>query len=305
MIETYESLLGDCTTLNRVNAVHIALEGSLTPLELQLMWETVCNDAFWVNGERLNKTVPIPALRAASEQWLNKLKGYHDASGKAVPEPFLRKEMLKTVTLFTDGGPRDGKTLLICFCGSGHRPMMPSTSFIQSLDAVRVDFAVLRDIPYRSYRHGLAGVADSLETLQEELPKLLEFGRYRRICVLGISGGAAAALLTTLLGGYHAAIAVGAGRPDSIRWADPDGSTAGSRLADAAKGSATKRIALLYGAQSPRDQTAAEALASIISATVFRITDPVYVVAHNALYPLLGQGRLAAFLEEHLELYSA
>lgn len=303
MIDEYRRLLAQCPTINQVNRLHISLESLFTPTELLFMWDLVCvRSDFWTRIEPLNDRIDPASLRHVCVSWLDKLKGLHDLSGKRDPEPYLRRELTRTVILFTDGRPPEGKSLLVCFCGAGHRPMMPAMTFAQCLDAAHTDFALLRDLPFQSYTQGLANVADTLEALQVALPKMLQFDRYRRTGVLGISGGGIAAMLSALRWDSSAAVAVGPNKPTSPRWVKESGEHVGIELRRARESSKTQKLTILYGAQSPRDRLAAEAFASYVPVELVEVVDPDIPVPHNALYPILRQGRLPGFLNDVYEL---
>ncbi len=298
MIDEYRGLLAQCPTVNQVHRLHITLESLFTPAELLSTWQEVCVDTeFWRDAEALNTRLDPATLRTVCTSWLEKLKGLHDLSGKPDPEPYLRRELTKTVILFSDGRPPDGKTLLVCFCGTGHRPMMPAMTFIQCLDASRTDFALLRDLPFQAFIKGLAPLADTLDGLQKVLPKMLRFQSYRRIVVLGISGGGIASMLSALHWDSPVAISVGPNRPTSPRWTRESGEHAGIDLQRARKSSKTERLIVLYGAQSPRDKVAAEALSEFVPVELVEVSDPQSPVHHNALYPILRQGYLPEFLD--------
>jgi hypothetical protein len=299
MIADYRQRLGLCPTVNQVHRLHITLESLLTPAGLLSMWDAVCTQPeFWKGPEPINNDIDPAALRQVCVTWLEKLKVMHDLGGKPEPEPYQRRELTPTVTLFSNGEPPDGKSLLVCFTGSGHRPMMPPMTFVQCLDAGTTDLALLRDLSLEAYTQGLAHVADTLEGMQAHLPVLLQFHRYRRVDVLGISGGGIAALLSALRWNSAVGVAVGPTKPTIPRWTKASGDHVGMDLRSARQDSKTQKLAILYGAQSPPDKLAAEALASYIPVELMEISDPEGPVHHNALYPILRQGRLPKFLAE-------
>ena len=299
MIADYRERLGQCQTVNQIHRLHITLEVLFTPAGLLSLWDAVCiQSEFWEGPDLINNDIDPAVLRQVCVSWLEKLKGMHDLSGKPEPEPYLRREMTPAVTLFSNGEPPDGKSLLVCFSGSGHRPMMPPMTFVQCLDASRTDFALLRDLSLEAYTQGLAHVADTLEGMLVKLPGLLQFHRYLRVDALGISGGGIAALLSALRWNSAVGVAVGPTKPTIPRWTKASGDHVGMDLRSARLDSRTQKLAILYGAQSPTDRVAAEALASYIPVELMEISDPEGPVHHNALYPILRQGRLPKFLED-------
>jgi hypothetical protein len=297
VVAAYEQLLKQCHSLNMVNSTHINLGSLLIPKEVLALEEAVCADNFWINGARLTSTIPLGDVRRVSEDWLGKLISFHNYSAKPLPEPFERRELLNTLTLFSDGSDTSSKTLIIGFTGAARRLMMPSCSFLQSLEASRVDLAILRDIPFQGFSQGAKGIGDSLEAMQDRLPDMLNFSAYRQVSVIGTSGGCIAALLIALRLRLKAAMLVGIGQPDAPRWNGPDGITGSSLLRDAAR-NATLRASFWFGARSMPDQLAAEAVSREVAGTLV----PVAGAGHNALYPLLQQNVLGEVLKKFLDI---
>jgi hypothetical protein len=299
LIEVYEGLLRQCRSLNWVDHTHYALEGSLTPSDVLYLYPVLCGDDFWVDAERLTVKIPLPELKSSSRKWIEKLKNFHDLSGKSEPEPFGRLEVLNTLTLFTDGREAGEKTLIVCFTGSGARPMMPVCAFMQALDARRVDLAVLRDIPFRGFRQGILGIGDSFDAILSALPRLLQFEGYARVAVIGISAGAMPALLFSLINAVTAALLVGI-VPNDPRWHSTE-RTGLDLVKRANRLASVPKVTLVYGAQAAEDIVQSEAIAGILPATLVCVSDPENGVGHNALFPLLKQGRLGELLARALE----
>ncbi len=300
LIRVYEDLLRQCKSSNWFDHKHYALEGSLTPLDVLYLHRVLVGEGFWIGAERLTAQMPLPELMIASRKWIEKLKTFHDFTGKSEPEPFGRHEMFNTLTLFTDGRNPGPKTLIVCFTGNGSRPMMPVSAFMQALDARSVDLAILRDIPFRSFRQGMSGIGDSFAAILEALPKLLKFENYAQVAVIGISAGGMPALLFGLVHAVKAALVVGI-VPNDPMWHSAE--RPGLELVKSAYRPANvPKVTLAYGAQSPADIVQSAAVADIVPATLVQVSDPAAAVGHNALFPLLEQGRLRAFLAGALEL---
>jgi hypothetical protein len=65
MIELYERLTRGCQTKNQVNAVHIALENRMTPLEVASLWSNLTREASWPERARrrwLRRASKLPVL---------------------------------------------------------------------------------------------------------------------------------------------------------------------------------------------------------------------------------------------------
>lgn len=300
LIGIYEDLLRQCKSSNWFDHKHYALEGSLTPSDVLCLHSVLKSHDFWAEAERLTVQIPLPELMIASRRWIEKLKTFHDFNGKPAPEPFGRHELFNTLTLFTDGRNPGAKTLVVCFTGNGSRPMMPVSAFMQALDARRADLAILRDIPFRSFRQGMSGIGDSFAAILEHLPKLMKFESYARVVVIGISAGGMPALLFGLVHAVKAAMLVGI-VPNDPMWHSAE--RPGLELVKSAYRPANvPKVTLVYGAQSPADIVQSAAIAGILPATLVPVSDPAAAVGHNALFPLLEQGRLGALLHDSLGL---
>ena len=301
MIEAYLKRFVECRTINEVNHVHIAMTNLMTPREAVLLLKEITRHA----GSFLPRNVDADkakVLRSTAVGNITRAARDVVGTGKATAEPYGRRALAKGLHVFSDGTGRAAKTLLIGFSGNAERLMMPTPIILQNIDAASVDVAVLRDLRKAGYRDGLEGIGDSLEALIDALPDLLAFSDYRRVATLGTSGGALPALLAGLRLRADAAMSVGGNGPDDPRWQRPDGIGARELIAAYAGSHSRTRVALVHGAQSPRDQAAAEAIAALVAATLVPVSDPAGPVGHGALYPLVGQRRLAAFLKEHLGL---
>ncbi len=303
MITIYDRVTAQCQTLNQLNAVHIALEVSMTPLEMLRLWSEVQDgQPYWTVGPVANTALPREKFKEAAQNWLNKLKGFHEMIGKPEPEPFERRELMKSVHLFSDGKPPDGKTLLLCLNGAGHMPMMPTGTFLQAIDARKVVVATLRDYRKTGYRAGIEGIGDTLQEVWAALPRLFHFEAYRRVTTIGISGGGLPAVMTAVALGLDAVVSAGGNSPIDPRWGLSDGST-GADFIKALKGpKLPEKIVAIHGSHAEPDKKAADDLAAILPAETIPIYMPGYEWGHNALYPMLVQGTLPGFLEEHLGL---
>ena len=303
MIPIYVNRVRVCQTLNQLNAAHIGLERLITPAELIELWQTgFVEDGLCEATAVVNPNFERPEYRANVRAWLERTKTFHDLARKAEIEPFLRREIARSLTLFYGPGERAEKTLLLCFNGVANAPMMPPVTLLQVLDARRVDIAMLKDIPFRGFCQGMVDIGDSLEAVIAALPGLLTIGAYRQVCVLGISGGALASLFVAQRLHLRSVLMCGSRGLDDKRWDRGDGVsiaqwiTAGRQLAP------DLRVVVTHGKGYERDERPANELAPLLGITPRVISSPHEEIGHNTLFPQLKDGRLGAFLVETLGL---
>jgi hypothetical protein len=298
MIEIYQRLIANCRTINQVNAVHIGLEVVLTPAEAEMLWVGLGEGAsLWEDAAPSNSFIDPAAFKANAQAWVQKLRSLAAMSGKSVAEPFMRTELLKSVTNFSAGGDRRDKQLLLFFCGSGHIPMMPSCSFLQTLDASRMDVVFLKDYKTSGFRSGIEDLAPSMEAVWAALPANLSFSAYREVISMGVSGGGIMALLTALDLNLRKAIAVAPNSPDEDRWTF-SGRSGRDRVVAAREANPQCELLVLFGTDAPLDRHAAEILRDIADAELLEIAVPGILVKHNALFPMHWSHRLTAFNAE-------
>lgn len=289
-------------SVNQLNRVHIALENVMTPM---LAWQLAPQITASPATSLLAIRDPAPdshmaatlgqQLYVSAEEWRERLIRHMMLAGKAVPEKYARRRLKRDVFLFSDPGAKGIKRLLIVFAGGAMRPMMPLHAFLQHLDAAKTDVLFLRDPKRDGFRGGLFGVGGSLEEVVARLPELLEQRSFDALSTLGTSAGGVPALLAGLALGARSVLSVGGSRPD--RW-EFGGRPVAESLASLRHGTGrNSKIFLMLGAQSPEDQFAAEATASILGATILAVSDRDSPVRHGALFPLAQQGRLALVLE--------
>lgn len=301
MLDYYDSLIAKCTTLNQVNRAHITLSNIITPDEAMLLWRSLFKDGIHA-GPPPSPSSAFSAedLRQAAREWINKQRLDLAASGKDGIEPFLRRILHENATLFTDGRPRDAKTLVVALTGANYRMMMPVPTFLQNLDASTTDLVIIRDGMRHGYRKGVAGLADSVEDLADRLPDWLEMSSYRRVCGLGISAGGLPTLLVGLRLGIPNLLLVGPSGPSDARWARPGHPAIADTVRAAGADGTRRRIVIAYGAQCEEDREGAREIADLIDVRIVEVSDPFEPVGHPALHPLAARGKLAAFLHEHL-----
>lgn len=302
MLSYYDGLVAQSRSMNEINRIHIAFSNTITPAELVEL-----NDSLFVEGKH---TAPLlrgdcqftaGELRASARTWVEAMMDHLRHAGKPDPEPFGRKDIRKSVTLYSDGGPTEQKTLLITLPGSNFRLMMSIPQFLQHMDARTTDVLIIRDGTRSDYTAGLEGLAPSMAELGAGLQQLLDLGRYKRLAGIGVSAGGLPIILLATQLQFDAALSCGGGSPYDRKW-DKSVVTPEEVLKRAAASGFNRRITVAYGAESPPDKKSAEDIAGCLMVQPVEVAVKDEKVEHNILYPLSRTGRLPAFLSEHLGL---
>ncbi|MDB5539357.1 MAG: hypothetical protein JWQ89_1084 [Devosia sp.] len=301
MLEDYDRLIASCRSMNGVNRVHIAFGNTLTPVEVLALSEALfvkgIHDGPTLSGEQ---SFSARELKEAAREWVDELFQDLRPVGKVDPEPFVRRDIRKNVTLFTDGADAREKALLLAFPGGNHRIMMPIAAFLQNLAAAATDVVVIRDGTRTRYINGIEGLADSIEELADALPALLQVQRYKRVYALGVSAGGLPLLMVALQIGIENIVICGAISPFAPRIERPGATPIADVLRAANANGKPKHIVAVHGADSPEDKQAAADIASCIDAKVVEVSSPNFAVMHNTLHRLHKDGDLPAFLDAHL-----
>lgn len=129
--------------------------------------------------------------------------------------PFVKFRLSKNVYFYSTANKN--KNLLICFCGTKNRLMMPIPVFLQYIDHKIYDVLVLRD-PYRlCYHSGIPGFGLTLENSANELADIVLRGKYQQVKTFGTSGGGYASLCLGLYLNVKKAISVGGCHPSNYQ----------------------------------------------------------------------------------------
>ncbi len=302
ILEVYTGFVARCPTINQLNSVHIALDATITPLEIaELHAQLVDSSTYWDEARHGNTRVDPQRLRNTSCDWVKGRQLMCNMSLKRRPEPFHREEMLPTITRFSNAEGPHGKWLVVVVCGNTFTPMVPTPAFLQALDARRVDMVLMRDFNRQGFRQGVGGISDDILSSMERLPRILDFAAYDAVSFVGISGGGMPSLIFGIGTGARSVVYVGGNAPTDPRWNASDGTNARDLLLELAEGKAVPQIKLIFGRES-KDRPAAEAIAALFPATLVEVTDEQLDVGHNSLHPLLLRGRLSAFLNKQIGL---
>jgi len=314
MIDVYRRAARRCRTLNQFNALHIALENRITPLELMALRAA---QGPWFHlrrlqqrGQRLLRKVglsaddPMPPGELR-DRWLREQLGLYRHSAKAQPEPYQRRRLSRHLRLYSAGGPRHDKNLLICFVGSSQRPFLPVPVFLQHVDAAANDVLMVGYPRGKGHRHGLPELGSTLEQTIDKLRDIADIHSYRHCAAIGTSGGGTPAILTALRLGLPVVLSAGGGSPSDPRWFAALGEEAGDRARHYAQAATVQpRVVLAFGIDQPKDVAAAQAFAACIPAELWPVSDGRLQVLHNVFSPLLKRRHLRGFLEAAMNVPS-
>jgi hypothetical protein len=295
--------------------LHIALDNRMTPQQAVALHDALMATRGWRSEWTFLPTKLIARTRQrwpqwfgaagrgaqrAYEQrrWLHKLKAMLDQGAKARPEPFVRTRLHPAIHLYSAGGDRAGKTVVLGFTGSSARLLMPTSVFLQHLDARTTDLVLIRYPAGQGFSRGIPGLAGGFGASVERLRTLIRIDEYAASVTLGTSGGGLAALMTAMQLGAAAAMSVGGRGPDEPRWREALGTSVGAVLQEHARQLAgPPHVFLVFGRDHAADKAAAEAMARVVPARLVEIVDPRGKVGHNALLPPLLRGELRTLLE--------
>lgn len=282
-------------TENQLNALVIALENRMTPLESYEI-----SKEFSAGSVEKVPVVPAlvePALRFAQHQALHLA-----TAGKQMPERFWRQRVRKQMRLFSDPSvPRHEKTLVLCFTGRAHRMTMPLAPFLQHLDASTMDVAVISPVRAHDrldFMFGFSGLGESIYDSIDYLPSVLKIQDYVQTIAIGASGGGIPAIVAALRLGLPTAVAAAPSNPNDPRWPEAFGAELPDELNRLACLGAMPAIHVVYAPQNLRDKASAEALAGILPVNLFKVFAPE--ASSQNLHAILGfamiHGRLAELL---------
>ncbi|WP_423067605.1 hypothetical protein [Devosia sp. CN2-171] len=302
LLETYYRHVSQVRSINSINQINIAFGNTITPQEVVDLEGALFTPGHVVPELRGDRFFSDEELKATAREWIEDAFAHLQLVGKAEAEPFLRRDLRKSMTFYTDGGQANGKTLVVAFPGANNRLMMPVATLLQALDASKVDIVLIRDPTHSAYLKGLEDFADSRDGLFDALPSYLNFAAYARVSSLGVSAGGLPALLLASRLGLTAVLACGADSPLDPRLHEKGGAAAAAALRSAAESNHRSHVAIVFGAQHPEDREAATEIGGILGVEPLEISNAAHDVRHNVLVPLAEEGRLSSFLAEHLRL---
>jgi hypothetical protein len=278
MIEAFVEKLGGCRLDRDFFKVHSEAERTFTPLEIHALLERASG-------------LPQP-----TQAWLNRITRF-TRFREGPPMRYRRNAISANIDLYSDpDAPPSGKRLIIGFCGTAQRLLMPVASMLQLLPGQECDLVVLRDPTLRHFMAGVASYADSFSGLLKSLAADLSVHEYRRLYCYGTCMGGFAALRAGLLLRAQRSISVSGVFPWHVRrlLEEPDKELpAFDPLCDCYRGYASPLVCA-YSMSHERDREHAARLSRIIPAE--HLAAPG-MSAHNLVEKLAQRNALRMFFE--------
>jgi hypothetical protein len=302
MLKLYDELAGRARTMNQINLLHISLGNTITPSEAVFLYENLFRPGVHqMPALHADRTFTDNEFARAARDWIDKLMVDLRTIQKVDPEPFGRRDLRESVTLFTDGGPSADKTLLVTLPGGNFRLMMPIPTFLQNINAAKTDVLVIRDGTKSSYTAGLEGLAGSIGELGAGIRSLLDIEGYKRLAGIGVSAGALPIALVATQLDFDAVLCCGAGSPYHSKWENSAASPP-AILREAARSGFNRRVVIAYGAHSAADATSAAEISELLTVEAVEVSVDDFQIEHNILHPLSTRRLLGEFFERHLGL---
>ncbi|HRP77364.1 MAG TPA: hypothetical protein PKZ27_17325, partial [Rhodocyclaceae bacterium] len=184
------------------------------------------------------------------------------------------------------------KTLIVGFCSSAMRLMMPISRFLMHVDAERFDVLLLRDPDRNHYVHGVPEVCSDIQSLCEWLRCRVKGMGYNNVLSIGTSAGGVASLCVGIANGWKRAISVGSDAPSNHPALE-------AFLFDASQTDSQTEVMVFYSALNERDSRGARDIARILPEAI-QFGDAAST-KHNILDPAFKSGQLknlfAAFFD--------
>jgi acyl-CoA synthetase (AMP-forming)/AMP-acid ligase II/acyl carrier protein len=152
------------------------------------------------------------------------------------------------------------KALIVGFCSSSMRLMMPISRFLMHLDADRFDVLLLRDPGRNHYVHGIPGVCGDIDSLCDWLRTRVADMGYSEVISIGTSAGGVASLCAGVANHWKRSISVGADAPSS----HPALEKFLTRAAQHADTPPATEVMLFFGSGNQRDNTGAREISGIL-----------------------------------------
>lgn len=283
LVALYRRQIVKCHTLNQFNRLHIALAHRMTPLELKQISKVI------------TKSYPLPP----ATEWASLLRMQARRSGKAEPEPFVRKRLRPHLYLYSSGGPTREKTLAICFPGNSRRLMMALPTFLQHIDASRFDVLLVMRHGTAHYSNGVPGLAGSFAELMQVLRDVTKESAYKNVVSFGTSSGGVAAVLASIHLSLDKGISVSGSSVRSDGWKHVLKQARLRRRSEGWKGK--PQLMVVFGADHDVDRLRAGEMYGILRAELYPLPGQK---SHGAILGSLRRRKLKNLLESLLTVQS-
>jgi acyl-CoA synthetase (AMP-forming)/AMP-acid ligase II/acyl carrier protein len=190
------------------------------------------------------------------------------------------------------------KTLIVGFCSSSMRLMMPISRFLMHLDADRFDVLLLRDPGRNHYVHGIPGVSGDIGSLCDWLRVQVADMGYKRVISIGTSAGGVASLCAGVANHWDRAISVGADAPSNHATLEKYLSQA----AQLAGHPPATEVMVFYGEGNQRDSKGASEITALVPFA--RQCGDASSGKHNILEVAFKEGKLKNIFDRFFH-YSA
>jgi hypothetical protein len=194
------------------------------------------------------------------------------------------------VTLYSSGGDRREKVLLVGLCGRARNLCCATAMFLQYFPDTAYDLVVLTDATKIGFTGGILGYAQPFVAAIEKLRADLEIEGYRETRTLGVSSGGSPALLAAALLKSTRAVCIGGKLPTD---SDEYGKTpAAIELEAALRKTELDRAVAVFASGNSVDVANAQKLAKVVRVTLMAIPD---MDDHALIEPLDRRGELTGF----------
>jgi hypothetical protein len=242
-----------------------------------------------------------PELSPSAQSWLKQMTvlGQFD---KGEPQRFGAEILAPNIYLYRDPSvAREGKRLIVGFCGNANRLMLPIACVLQHLPSDLCDLLVLRDPTRSHYAKGIPPYAGSMPELIAKIAADVGAESYWRRYCYGTSMGGFAALRYGLLWQADRAISIGG----SFAWHprrlldEPHAALPPFDPLCACQTNGATALICAYGAENSKDQEEASRLSAILPVNHMAIPG---LSDHNIIKIQAANGSLSAFFQEIFEL---
>jgi len=235
---------------------------------------------------------PLRSLRVAVRKRRSIRQVENQFEGLTSIPHWSRSILTENSLLYADPlGTKSEKTLVLGFCGTLMRLMLPVYHHLIHLNPLTHDLLLIRDPARNHFELGSPGLGDSIEAVAESLGHFARQAGYHRTIAFGTSGGGLAAICSGLINGYDKIIAVS---PDSPLRHPP---LERCLSANVRAQTHVAAVHVFYGTLNVRDREAAEQLAACLPGVELF---PETTSNHNLIHELNEQRKLGRFLAKIL-----
>ncbi len=296
----YLRLANNCSTPNEHRKLNIKLETYLTADQ----WVRIENVINQQHGRISTWLAKQSATRYLAGRFFANSKLYSLVSKVSYAHKFsmkdmgrnrgvgklVRKQTTRTFSYFVHS-ENSTRSLLILWTGSGRRPMMPMSIFLEGVRPLQVDVLVIRpDQKTRSYTR-VKGFGENLSDAILGISGFITKNKYQNVYCQGQSLGTLPALLCTALPAIDRTLIAGPVDPQSI-----DAQVLGEFTSELLKAGIRPKVTIAVGTDAPKDILAAETVGQVFETQIIMVKN----AKHNPLWVFAKKGKLDNWLRQHL-----